>query len=274
MGDQFEDITGVVTQAYGFYAILPLTAIKTTVPASAAADPSPFTSRKHCKAITVGSYNVENLAPTSAHLPKVAGHIVDYLKTPDLIFIQEVQDDSGATNNGVVSANKTLTTLVDAIKALSNVTYAFTNIDPVANQDGGQEGGNIRVAYLYRPDVIDLYKPNPGTALDATQVMPRNGKCSKAPMLSFNPGRIDPTNDAWTRSRKPLAAAWKAKGARKPFYTVNVHWSSKGGGTSLHGDMRPPVNGAVESRLKQANVTGVSALNFQRTRENGLLTVL
>ncbi|GAB1315430.1 hypothetical protein MFIFM68171_05640 [Madurella fahalii] len=275
MGDEFEDITGVVTQAFGFYTILPLTAVKRTAPASAAASASSLRSRGECKAITVGSYNVENLNPTSDHLPKVAAHIVDYLRTPDLLFIQEVQDDSGAADDGIVSADKTLSTLTEAIKALSNVTYAFTNINPLSNADGGQPGGNIRVAYLYRPGVISLYKQNPGTAEDATEVVsPRSqghgkgkgkgkgkgrglhGKEGATPELSFNPGRIEPSHEAWKDSRKPLAAAWKAEGGKKPFYTVNVHWSSKGGGTSLHGDMRPPVNGAVEGRMLQANVTG------------------
>jgi predicted extracellular nuclease len=257
MGDQFEDITGVVQQTFGFYAILPLTAIKTTTAASAAAPPTTFLGQGNCKALTIGSYNVENLSPTSAHLPKVAAHLVDYLKTPDLLFIQEVQDDSGPTDDGVVSANATLTALVDAIKAASNVTYAFADVAPVSNADGGQPGGNIRVAYLYRPEIVELYQANQGGSNDATEVVAAQGK-GKGPTLSFNPGRIDPANDAWTASRKPLAAAWKAKGAKRPFYTVNVHWSSKGGGTSLHGDRRPPINGAVEARMAQANVTGVS----------------
>lgn len=285
MGDELQDITGVVTQAFGFYTILPLTAIKSTAPASAAASASSLRSQRKCKAITVGSYNVENLNPTSAHLPKVAAHIVDYLRAPDLLFIQEVQDDSGATDDGVVSADKTLSTLAEAIKALSNVTYDFTNINPLSNADGGQPGGNIRVAYLYRPGVISLYKQNPGTAEDAAEIVSTqgqghgkakgkgrglHGKGGATPALSFNPGRIEPSHEAWKDSRKPLAAAWKAKGGKKPFYTVNVHWSSKGGGTSLHGDLRPPINGAVEGRMLQANITGVGLL--VSWAENGVLT--
>ncbi|KAL1840418.1 hypothetical protein VTJ49DRAFT_492 [Mycothermus thermophilus] len=258
MGDQFDDITGIVQHAYGFYSILPLTAVKVTAPASASAPPTSLVSRHHCKALTVGSYNVENLAPNSTHLPQVAAHIVDYLKTPDLLFIQEVQDDTGPTNDdGIVSANATLAALTDAIHSLSGVTYAFTDVEPLANADGGQPGGNIRVAYLYRPDIVSLYEPNRGGPEDATQVNLPSGPKGKlaSPTLTFNPGRIEPANPAWTASRKPLAAAWKAKGAKRPFYTVNLHWSSKGGSTSLHGDVRPPMNGAVDARMAQANVT-------------------
>lgn len=90
------------------------------------------------------------MAPNdTSHIADVANHIANYLKTPDLIFVQEIQDDSGPTSDGTVSANVTLKNLVDAIsKASGGVTYDFINIPPVDGQDGGQPGGNIRVAYL------------------------------------------------------------------------------------------------------------------------------
>ncbi|KAJ9133442.1 Endonuclease/exonuclease/phosphatase-like protein [Pleurostoma richardsiae] len=249
IGDLVEDITGVIYQSYGFYYILPLTALKTTVNATAAYPPTSLTSQRNCRAITVGDYNVENMAPTSAHVPKVAAHIATHLGAPDLMFVQEIQDNSGPTDNGVVSANATLAALTAAIKAAGNVTYEWVEIDPVDGEDGGQPGGNIRVAYLYRPEVLSLWKPNPGSSTDANEVLP-------GPELKFNPGRIDPANEAWEATRKPLAAAWLAKGAKKPFFTINVHMSSKGGSSSLEGDARPPINGVVANRLKQANVTG------------------
>jgi predicted extracellular nuclease len=251
MGDKAADVTGIIYQQFGFYYILPTTALTITAPASAAAPPVSFTSKGNCKGVTIGDYNVENMAPTPlSHINAVASHISNALKTPDLMFIQEIQDDSGPTDDGVVDANTTLTTLVTAIKSISNVTYAFVDIDPVNDLDGGQPGGNIRQAYIYRPEVLSLYNPNPGSSTDANEVLP-------GPALKFNPGRIDPANSAWTASRKPLVAAWRAKGAKKPFFTVNVHWSSKDGGTSYEGDVRPPVNGALDARLAQANVTSV-----------------
>lgn len=259
MGDQLEEITGIVTQTFGFYTVLPLTKVKVTTSASAAVAPSSLKSKGNCKGVTVGSYNVENLAPTSAHMSKVANHVVNYMNSPDLLFIQEVQDNSGPTDgDNVVSANVTLSTLAAAIKTAGGPTYASVEVAPASpNVDGGQPGGNIRQAYLYRSDLISLYKPNPGAGNDRTTVLP-GAKKGDPPYLSFNPGRIEPASSAWDASRKPLAAAWVFKGASKPFYTVNVHFTSKGGGTSLHGDVRPPINGGVERRTLQANVTGVS----------------
>ena len=145
----------------------------------------------------------------------------------------------------------TLSTLVESIRNQSGVSYAFASINPVNNQDGGQPGGNIRVAYLYNPSVLRLRKPNPGSSTDANEVLP-------GPELKYNPGRIDPLNTAaWTASRKPLAAAWETLDGKNKFFTVNVHFGSKGGSSSIEGDARPPVNGGIEDRMVQANVTAV-----------------
>lgn len=93
---------------------------------------------------------IENMMPTSAHMPIVAGHIANQLLTPDILFVQEVQDNSGATNDGVVNSNVTLTAISNSIfnASGSTVKYDFVAIDPVNNKDGGQPGGNIRQAYL------------------------------------------------------------------------------------------------------------------------------
>jgi predicted extracellular nuclease len=154
-----------------------------------------------------------------------------------------------------------LTTLATAISAAGGPQYAFTDVVPVDDKDGGQPGGNIRTAYLYKPELIRLYKPNPGGSLDANQVL-------DGPILKYNPGRIDPANKAWTASRKPLAAQWEVisrKSSSKDldtFFTVNVHFGSKGGGSSLHGDARPPVNGGVQDRIDQSVITA----NFIKVR--------
>lgn len=177
------------------------------------------------------------------------------MKTPTLLFLQEIQDDNGATNNGVVSANLTLTTLIDSIKAQSGVAYAYAEIDPVNNQDGGEPGGNIRVAYLYNPLVLRLHNANPGNSTTANKVLP-------GPELKYNPGRIAPADAAWTDSRKPLAAAWETLDGENKFFTVNVHFGSKGGSSSIEGDARPPVNGGVEDREAQATLTAVRSLSL------------
>ncbi|KAF4977505.1 hypothetical protein FZEAL_5983 [Fusarium zealandicum] len=249
LGDFIGDITGVVTNAFGFYRILPLTATKPQKRANAEHPAASFASKGSCKGISIADYNTENLNPESTHLPLVVDQIVNKLRTPDMIFLQEVQDNSGAGNDGVVSANETLAALADGIEEASGIVYEFADVAPANNEDGGQPGGNIRTAFLYRPDVVELVKPNPGASDAANEVL-------DGPSLKYNPGRIDPANAAWDDSRKPLVAMWKpVKGTKKPFFTVNVHFGSKGGSTSLHGDPRTPVNKGVEKRTQQAQLT-------------------
>lgn len=256
LGDTLEDITGVVYQAFGFYRILPLTKVvvvasqEPVLPSSTS-----LTSDGVCSGLTVGSYNIENFSPVdTAHVEAVAQHIVNYLKTPDLVFLQEVQDDNGAVDDGTVSSDLTLSTLAAAIeKASGGFAYNFTYVAPVNKNDGGAPGGNIRTAYLFRRDVLALRDPNPAGSTVANEVLPGGA-------LKYNPGLIDPTNEAFTNSRKPLTAVWQTLDGNNTFYTVNVHWGSKGGSSSIHGDARPPVNGGVEDRIAQAEVTAVRPL--------------
>lgn len=51
-------------------------------------------------ALSFGSYNVNNLAPDSDTMPKIAEHIATYMKSLTLVFLQEIQDDSGAEDDG------------------------------------------------------------------------------------------------------------------------------------------------------------------------------
>ncbi len=148
--------------------MLPLTAPTAVATPNATIPPS--TIKAHpldlC-AVTFGDYNVRNLAyisilfeliscfvrsriwrPPRVIFPLLPSHIVNYLNTPDIMYLQEIQDNSGPTDNGVVDANVTLNTLISAIAKISNVTYSFATINPVDGQDGGQPGGNIRTAYL------------------------------------------------------------------------------------------------------------------------------
>ncbi|KAI0406984.1 DNase I-like protein [Xylaria palmicola] len=270
LGDKLEDITGVVTQGFGFYQIQPLTKL-TVISSRAPTLPGPTTlvSDGTCAGITVGGYNIENFSPADkGHVEAVASHIVNYLRTPDLLAVQEVQDNSGQTSDGTVDSDLTLSALTEAIAALSSgsVVYNYTYVSPVDGEDGGVPGGNIRNAYLYRPNVLQLQGGGAAVAGDAATA----NEVLAGPRLKYNPGLIDPTNAAWTDSRKPLVAGWelvgagkkghgKGKGKGQTLFTINVHFTSKGGSTSLHGDARPPVNGGVDQRIAQGKVAGAFA---------------
>jgi predicted extracellular nuclease len=181
------------------------------------------------------------------------------------MFLQEVQDNSGETNDGVVNSNLTLASLSQAISEISGVDYLWVNVDPVNNQDGGAPGGNIQTPYLYNPLEVRLLNANPGGPNDRNEVLP-------GPTLRFNPGRID-DGVTFSNSRKPIAAHWEMVDGSGTFFTVNNHWTSKGGSTSLQGDARPPVNGGVDRRIRQAEVTGSFIAEILKQDKNAAIVV-
>jgi predicted extracellular nuclease len=200
--------------------------------------------------LAVATYNVENLAPANAQekFDRLAAGIVNNLKSPDVIAVEEIQDNSGATDDGVVAADQTLTRLIDAIKAAHGPAYQWAQIDPVNNEDGGQPGGNIRSVFLYNSERVTLAPGSPG---DSTTAVAVSTATDGTASLSLNPGRVDPTNTpAWGSSRKPLAAEFVFQG-RKVIVVAN-HFNSKGGDQSADGRFQPPIRSSEVQRTVQA----------------------
>lgn len=95
------------------------------------------------------------------------------LRSPDLVTLEEeAQDNNGPVNDGTTNADQTLNTLVSAIQAAGGPTYQYRYISPVNNQDGGEPGGNIRVAFLYRTDRgLEFVAGTQGGATQANSVV-------------------------------------------------------------------------------------------------------
>ena len=199
--------------------------------------------------LAVATYNVENLSPVDprSKFDRLAQGVVKNLASPDIISVEEIQDNSGPTNNGVVAADVTLTTFTAAIVAAGGPSYRWSEIDPVDDQDGGQPGGNIRVVFLYNPDRVTLVQKPGGDS--TTPVSVSTGPDGTAE-LSVSPGRIDPASDAWTSSRKPLAGEFVFHG-RKVIVVAN-HLNSKGGDQNSDGRFQPPTRSSEVQRTAQA----------------------
>jgi uncharacterized protein len=202
--------------------------------------------------LAIATYNVENLDPSDppAKFDRLAAGIVSGLSSPDVVTVEEVQDNSGATNDGVVAADRTYALLIDAVVRAGGPLYQFRQIDPVAGADGGEPGGNIRVGFLFRTDRGLSFVDRPGgDATTATGVV-RTGFWKAA--LTASPGRIDPGNAAFTTSRKPLVGEFRFRG-RQVFVIAN-HFNSKGGDQPLFGRFQPPTRSSEVQRHAQATV--------------------
>ncbi|MFI8688039.1 chitobiase/beta-hexosaminidase C-terminal domain-containing protein [Rossellomorea sp. NPDC077527] len=216
--------------------------------------------------LTVASYNIENFyAGTDADkVGKIAESIVTNMKKPDIIGLIEVQDNNGPTDDGTTDASESFQTIIKAIEEKGGPTYKFTNIDPLDKTDGGQPGGNIRVGFLYNPDRVKLTDKQAGDAVTAVGVT-KDG-------LTHNPGRIDPTNEAFEDSRKPLAAEFEFNGEK--VVVVANHLNSKGGDGALFGADHPVVLGSEAQRIKQATVINNFVNELESKMKNANVVVL
>jgi predicted extracellular nuclease len=201
--------------------------------------------------IAIATFNVENLAPSDpqSKFDRLAGLIVNNLKAPDLISVEEVQDNTGATDNGVVAADQTIAKLVAAIQAAGGPAYATREIDPVDDQDGGQPGGNIRQVFFFRTDRGLSFVDRPGGDSTTPTAVTGTGSTTQ---LTLSPGRIDPANSAWTDSRKPLAGEFMFRGHR--LFVIANHFNSKGGDDPLEGRFQPPTRSSEVQRHQQAQI--------------------
>jgi endonuclease/exonuclease/phosphatase family metal-dependent hydrolase len=207
------------------------------------------TSPQGLDQLAVATFNVENLAPSDAQskFDRLASLIVHNLQAPDLISVEEVQDNSGATDNGVVAADQTLSKLVAAIQSAGGPSYQWREIDPVDDQDGGQPGGNIRQVFLFRTDRGLSFVDRPGGDSTTSTAVTGLGASTQ---LTLSPGRIDPTNSAWAASRKPLAGEFIYRGHH--LFVIANHFNSKGGDDPLEGRFQPPTAITETQRHQQA----------------------
>jgi len=166
----------------------------------------------------------------------------------------------------VVAADVTMTDLVNAIKPAGGPTYAWTQIDPVNDQDGGQPGGNIRQVTMYRTDVGLTFDSIAGGGATTADSVTGSGASAA---LAQSPGRISPTAPAYnagstltspattrtepsSASRKPLAAQFSWHG--HTLFVINNHLDAKLGDDADFGRYRPPVLFSEIQRIQQTQL--------------------
>lgn len=242
VGDGFTTaVTGVIDYSFGNFKLLPTTALVGTdggLVREAADATGP-------RELAVATYNVENLTVGNlqAKFDELADQIIHNLRSPDLIAIEEMQDDSGGTNNGVVTAQAGWDKLIATIVNRGGPVYQFRTIDPENNADGGAPGSNIRVGFLYRTDRGLEFVDRPGgNAVTDTDVDPTpNGLGAR---LTISPGRVlpdpaGPLATAFANTRKSLAGEFRWRG--ETLFVVANHFSSKNDDHPLFGRFQPPV---------------------------------
>ncbi len=226
------------------------------------------TRRQHRSELAVATYNVENLDPSDDTFDAHAAAIVDNLRSPDIVSLEEIQDNSGATDDGTVAADRTLALLIEAIEEAGGPRYEWRAVDPADQQDGGQPGGNIRQAFLFNPDRVSFTDRPGGDATTPIGVTRIRGKAA----LTSSPGRIDPMSEAFTDSRKPLAGEFTFRG--RTVVVIANHFSSKGGDQGLTSQYQPPARSSETQRHLQAQAVHDFTAKILKTQKNAKVVVL
>ncbi|WP_405886479.1 endonuclease/exonuclease/phosphatase [Streptomyces longwoodensis] len=212
--------------------------------------------------LAVATYNVENLDPSDATFEAHASAIVNNLKSPDIVSLEEIQDNNGATDDGTVAADVTVNKLIDAIVAAGGPRYDWRSIDPANDTDGGEPGGNIRQVFLFNPERVSFTDRAGGDATTAVGVQRLRGKAA----LTVSPGRIDPADTAWKSSRKPLVGEFVFRG--RTVIVIANHFNSKGGDQGLTAQYQPPVRSSETQRHQQATLVNAFVKDVLDTQKN------
>ena len=247
-------ITGIVDYSYSNYRVWPLAPLAVNTPGRGCDVSATLRGDRHH--VTIASFNVENLsaAGPAERFTRIGEVIARRGGGPDIVALEEVQDDSGPAgkSDGIVTSRKTLDALRGGIAAAGGPLYEAVWIDPVEGREGGQPGGNIRVALLLNPARVTLVKRGEAGPLDGTEPAGRGRKLH----LTYSPGRVAPRSAAFTLTegegvRRSLAVELLFGGT--PFFVIANHWSSKSDDDRAFGATQPPRTPTVSRRLAQAH---------------------
>ena len=158
----------------------------------------------------------------------LANAVVTQANVPDIVALQEIQDNDGAEMTLVVDASSTYQGLVRVIKELCGVEYSWVDIPPEVGADGGQPGGSIRNGYLYHPERVELVK-------DSARLI----------------GSDEPAFEA---SRKPLVVHFREKTTGHELACINVHLASKRHQNSIFAPLLPGFDARLPIRVRQAEI--------------------
>jgi predicted extracellular nuclease len=96
----------------------------------------------------------------SGQLARLVDQIIDNLGSPDIVAMQEIQDNDGAELSDVVDASQTWQAIIDEIVRRGGPRYQWVDRPPVNGKEGGMPGGNIRNGFLYNPSRVKLDEPS------------------------------------------------------------------------------------------------------------------
>jgi len=184
------------------------------------------------RSLTVATFNVENLDPGdgAARFTALANAIANNLNSPDIISIEEMQDNNGAGAGGT-DASTTWQMLVDALNLATGAHYQWVDQEPNGSE-GGEPGGNIRVGFLYNTDRVQLGNLDANaTIAERRQYTDRigDGVRDAGDLIAFSDDMVaaEINTADWSSTRRSLLGEFTFNG--NTVYVTANHFSAKGG---------------------------------------------
>jgi len=262
-GDSISSITGIVSYNYGYFKLLPRTiadfGVVTTGEISTdlnnvkgTPNPPAYRAKEALNELayphlSVASTNQFNLS-VKANEGRVSDYIRVNVRSPEIIFMQEIQDDSGETNDGTVSSDNNLNYFVSLLNdpkynIYSTRNYGYVYVAPENNQDGGAPGGNIRNVIVYNTLNLEV--------------------------LEYKRIGLSTETNAFDSSRKPLYVKIRYNPSGEIYHLINVHHNSKSGDSSPWGSLQPAVEFSLPKRISQNTYIKNWILgNLDKTNDN------
>ncbi len=230
VGDRFtQPIVGIMDYTFGNYRIWTIS--NPIIESQTIVTNSSMSFEK--TALTVATYNIENFSrfDDQSKIRQIGCQIAKELQSPDIVLLNELLDDSGTKDDGVVTAEKNLETLIQAITDCGGPNYAYSDNPPKNNADGGIPGGNIRSCVIFLEETeLSLEKP----LSEIGEITFDNGKFE----IEKNPYRLFKTNDYFNGTRKPTV--WLFSWEGEQFLIMGVHLISHSANSPDWGNLQPP----------------------------------
>jgi predicted extracellular nuclease len=253
VGDRFGDVTGIVGYAFGSFEVK-VTESFEVIPGGLRPDTTALAGTP--THLTVATFNVFNLSARKeddARRAELGAQIAHNLRGPDIVALQEIQDNNGETDDGTTDASETLRALADAVRGAGGPSYEFFDVPPVDGTLGGAPGANIRPAFLYNPDRVRLLSYRALT-----------------PSALARAGILDSL--AFKDSRNPLSAVFQFAG--QPVTVINNHLTSRYGSSPIFGAIQPFVQAGEENRAVQTRaLNAYVARLLARDRESRVVVL-
>lgn len=248
-GDSISYIVGVVSYAFGVYTIIPRNIsdigriqrgkVYNDLQLSTPSTPPAYVNEQklssldttpHISVITQNMFNFSS----KPNIERMAKYARVNLLSPEIVFMQEIQDDSGIIDDGVVSSNSNLDTLCNLLNDDPSYNtypypirkYKYVYVPPENNEDGGIYGANIRVVILYDSLSISI------------EEYYRLGLPNSTPPPE--------KNNTFLNTRKPLYAKIKHNSTKEIYHLIAVHLIS-----SIWGSVQPPIKNSESLRVQQ-----------------------